>query len=234
MAGAAVAKAGGHVLVLRRMRKDGVFIVWPPNRPPIAFIVMRRFYGRAPLPKRRPASTGEDLRRLQLVSACLKTRAMRHDAQRPWASSSPDSSRPRKVSPTAGVPLWVVLGDTVPSLSAPLRRHAHRPYHEARRSPPPQVGGVSAESAAAVALFWFFVSSKGIPVSTTHTSPAPIVGVGVHPSPLSGRAVGRRRDEWLRPGSSPPRAAIVGGPPSSRPPTSMDATVARFLSLSQP
>jgi PiT family inorganic phosphate transporter len=38
------------------------------------------------------------------------------------------------------------------------------------------VGGVSAESAAAATLF--FVSAKGIPVSTTHTITGAIVGVG--------------------------------------------------------
>ena len=38
------------------------------------------------------------------------------------------------------------------------------------------MGGVCAESAAAVMLF--FVSAKGIPVSTTHTITGAIVGVG--------------------------------------------------------
>jgi PiT family inorganic phosphate transporter len=83
----------------------------------------------------------------------------------------------RHVSPTSGVPLWVVLAAHTAiglgTLTGGWRIVKTMGSRITRLQP---VGGVAAESAAAVTLF--FTSSAGIPVSTTHTITGAIVGVG--------------------------------------------------------
>src|SRR5438876_10023431 len=82
-----------------------------------------------------------------------------------------------RVGTTAGVPIWVVLAAHTAIALGTLYggwRIVHTMGSKITRLQP--VGGVSAESAAAATLF--FVSSKGIPVSTTHTITGAIVGVG--------------------------------------------------------
>jgi inorganic phosphate transporter, PiT family len=82
-----------------------------------------------------------------------------------------------RVPAASGVPLWVVLcAHSAIALGTLMGgwRIVHTMGSKITRLQP--VGGVSAESAAAATLF--FVSSKGIPVSTTHTITGAIVGVG--------------------------------------------------------
>ncbi|MEP7055929.1 MAG: inorganic phosphate transporter [Actinomycetota bacterium] len=77
----------------------------------------------------------------------------------------------------SGVPIWVVLSAHTAiglgTLSGGWRIVKTMGSKITRLQP---VGGFAAETAAAVTLF--FVSGKGIPVSTTHTITGAIVGVG--------------------------------------------------------
>jgi PiT family inorganic phosphate transporter len=77
----------------------------------------------------------------------------------------------------AEVPLWVVLSAhtaiALGTLTGGWRIVKTMGSRITRLQP---VGGVAAESAAAVTLF--ATSHAGIPVSTTHTIPGAIVGVG--------------------------------------------------------
>jgi PiT family inorganic phosphate transporter len=77
----------------------------------------------------------------------------------------------------ADVPLWVVLSAhtaiALGTLTGGWRIVKTMGSRITRLQP---IGGVSAESAAAVTLF--FTSHAGIPVSTTHTITGAIVGVG--------------------------------------------------------
>ena len=80
-------------------------------------------------------------------------------------------------APTASVPLWVVFSaHTAIALGTLLGgwRIVRTMGTKITRLQP--MGGVCAETAAASVLF--FVSAKGIPVSTTHTITGGIVGVG--------------------------------------------------------
>jgi inorganic phosphate transporter, PiT family len=178
MAGAAVAKAGGHVLVLDGMRKIGVFIVLSPLIGlALAFIVMTAILW-AGHRYRGVDRLNRGFRRMQLVSAGAYSLGHGgNDAQKTMGVILALLIAAKKVSPTAGVPLWVVLcahsAIALGTLSGGMRI-VHTMGSKITRLQP--VGGVSAESSAAVTLF--FVSSKGIPVSTTHTITGAIVGVG--------------------------------------------------------
>ncbi len=178
MAGAAMAKAGGHGLVLDGMRKIGVFIVLAPLIGlALAFILMTAILW-AGHRYRNVDRLNRGFRRLQLVSAGAYSLGHGgNDAQKTMGIILALLIAAKKVSPTAGVPLWVVLcahsAIALGTLSGGMRI-VHTMGSKITRLQP--VGGVSAESAAAVALF--FVSSKGIPVSTTHTITGAIVGVG--------------------------------------------------------
>jgi PiT family inorganic phosphate transporter len=81
------------------------------------------------------------------------------------------------VSPTAGVPLWVVLSaHTAIGLGTLFGgwRIVHTVGSKITKLQPVQ--GMCAETAAAAALF--FTAHAGIPVSTTHTITGAIVGTG--------------------------------------------------------
>jgi PiT family inorganic phosphate transporter len=81
------------------------------------------------------------------------------------------------VSAGSGVPLWVVLAAhsaiALGTLSGGWRIVKTMGSKITRLQP---VGGMAAETGAAITLF--FASSSGIPVSTTHTITGAIVGVG--------------------------------------------------------
>jgi PiT family inorganic phosphate transporter len=209
MAGAAVAKAGGHVLILDGMRKIGVFIVLSPLIGlALAFIVMTAILW-ACHRYRNVDRLNRIFRRLQLVSAGAYSLGHGgNDAQKTMGIILALLIAGKKVSPTAGVPLWVVLcahsAIALGTLSGGMRI-VHTMGSKITRLQP--VGGVSAESAAAVALF--FVSSKGIPVSTTHTITGAIVGVGStrRLSAVRWGVAGRVVWAWVL---TIPGAAIVG------------------------
>jgi PiT family inorganic phosphate transporter len=178
MAGAAVAKAGGHVLLLDGIRKIGVFIVLAPLIGlALAFIVMIVIL-RLSTRSRRVERLNRRFRHLQLLSAGAYSLGHGgNDAQKTMGIILALLIASGKVPATAGVPLWVVLAAHTAiglgTLSGGMRI-VHTMGSKITRLQP--VGGVAAESAAAATLF--FVSSKGIPVSTTHTITGAIVGVG--------------------------------------------------------
>ena len=82
-----------------------------------------------------------------------------------------------KVGSNADVPLWVVLSaHTAIALGTMFGGWKIVKTMGSKLTRLQPMGGVCAESAAAAVLF--FTSSKGIPVSTTHTITGAIVGVG--------------------------------------------------------
>jgi PiT family inorganic phosphate transporter len=160
MAGAAVAKAGGHVLLLEGLRKIGVFIVLSPLLGlAMGFIVMVAIMWGAHRYK-KVDQLNRGFRRFQLVSAGAYSLGHGgNDAQKTMGVIL------ALLIATGKVPAGTLMGGW---------RIVHTMGSKITRLQP--VGGVSAESAAAATLF--FVSSKGIPVSTTHTITGAIVGVG--------------------------------------------------------
>jgi PiT family inorganic phosphate transporter len=178
MAGAAIAKAGGHVLVLEGLQKIGVFIVLSPLLGlALAFILMivvmwgtHRY--------RRIDRLNTVFRRLQLVSAAAFSLGHgANDAQKTMGIILALLIASGNVGSDADVPLWVVLSAHTAIGLGTLSggwRIVHTMGSRITKLQP--VGGVCAETAAASALF--FTSAAGIPVSTTHTITGAIVGVG--------------------------------------------------------
>jgi PiT family inorganic phosphate transporter len=178
MAGAAVAKSGGHVLLLDGLRKIGVFIIVAPLLGlALAFILMlvvlwttHRYH--------RVDRLNRGFRSLQLVSAAAYSLGHgANDAQKTMGIILALLIAADRVGSDAGVPLWVVLSAhtaiALGTLTGGWRIVRTMGSRITRLQP---VGGVCAESAAAATLF--FTSAAGIPVSTTHTITGAIVGVG--------------------------------------------------------
>jgi PiT family inorganic phosphate transporter len=100
--------------------------------------------------------------------------------------------------PNAEVPLWVVLSAHIAiglgTLFGGWRIVKTMGFKLTRLQPS---GGVAAESAAALTLF--FTSAQGIPVSTTHTITGAIVGVGAarRLSAVRWRVAGRVVWAWV-------------------------------------
>src|SRR5438270_3547487 len=117
-------------------------------------------------------------RRLQLVSAGAYSLGHGgNDAQKTMGVILALLVATHKVAPTADVPLWVVLSAHT-AIALGTLTGGWRVVHTlgARITKLAPSGGVAAETAAALTLF--FVSAQGIPVSTTHTITGSIVGVG--------------------------------------------------------
>jgi PiT family inorganic phosphate transporter len=178
VAGAAIAKAGGHVLVEKGLRKIGVFIVLSPliglALGLTLTVIISWLFHRV----RNVDRLNRGFRRGQLVSAAAFSLGHgANDAQKTMGIILAVLIATRHVSPTSGVPLWVVLAAHTAiglgTLTGGWRIVKTMGSRITRLQP---VGGVAAESAAAVTLF--FTSSAGIPVSTTHTITGAIVGVG--------------------------------------------------------
>jgi PiT family inorganic phosphate transporter len=178
MAGAALAKAGGHVLQLEGLRKIGVFIVLSPLLGLALGFVLVIVVFRLTHRYRRVDRLNRGFRRLQLVSAAAFSLGHgANDAQKTMGIILALLIAAKKVGPTAGVPLWVVLAAHTAIGLGTLSggwRIVHTMGSKITKLQP--VHGVCAESAAAGVLF--FVSNRGIPVSTTHTITGAIVGVG--------------------------------------------------------
>jgi PiT family inorganic phosphate transporter len=178
ISGAAVAKAGGHVLVESGLRKIGVFIVLSPLIGLalgllLTIAIMWAFHR-----VRGVERLNRGFRRGQLVSAAAFSLGHgANDAQKTMGVILAVLIAEGVVGKDAGVPLWVVLSAHVAiglgTLSGGWRIVKTMGSKITKLQP---VGGVAAESAAAATLF--FTSSAGIPVSTTHTITGAIVGVG--------------------------------------------------------
>jgi len=178
MAGAAVAKSGGHVLVTAGLRKIGLFIVLSPLIG-LAFgllltVLIAWLFHRV----RRLDRLNRGFRRGQLVSAAAFSLGHgANDAQKTMGIILALLIAGGHLHKDASVPLWVVLcAHTAIGLGTLMGgwRIVKTMGSKITRLQPS--GGVAAESAAAVTLF--FTSAAGVPVSTTHTIAGSIMGVG--------------------------------------------------------
>ena len=178
MAGAAVAKAGFGVLVVDGVQKIAVFIVLAPLLGLLLSFVLMVVVLWATHRSRKVERLNRVFRRGQLVSAAAYSLGHgANDAQKTMGVILALLIAAKEVGPNADVPLWVVLAAhsaiALGTLSGGWRIVKTMGSKITRLQP---VGGVCAESAAAVALF--FTSAQGIPVSTTHTITGAIVGTG--------------------------------------------------------
>jgi inorganic phosphate transporter, PiT family len=178
MAGAAVAKAGWGSLVVAEFQKIAVFIVISPL---IGFLLSFTFMALVMWAfhrYRKVEKLNRGFRRVQLVSAAAFSLGHgANDAQKTmgviFALLIANGLRTQE----QGIPLWVVLAaHTAIGVGTLLGgwRIVHTMGSKITKLHP--VGGMCAETAAAVTLF--FTAHAGIPVSTTHTINGAIVGVG--------------------------------------------------------
>ena len=178
MAGAAVAKGGGHVLLLAGLRKIGVFIVMAPLiGVALGFTLMVvTLWSTHKYKKVERLNRG--FRRTQLLSAAAYSLGHgANDAQKTMGIILALLIAGGHVAPNGDVPLWVVLSAhsaiALGTLSGGWRIVKTMGSKITRLQP---VGGVCAETAGAITLF--ATSHAGIPVSTTHTITGSIIGVG--------------------------------------------------------
>jgi PiT family inorganic phosphate transporter len=178
MAGAAVAINGFDVLVSEGLRKIGVFIVLSPMLGlalglVLTLVILWVFHR-----YKRVDRLNRGFRRGQLVSAAAFSLGHGgNDAQKTMGIILAVLIAAGELPADSDVPLWVVLSAhtaiALGTLSGGWRIVKTMGSKITRLQP---VGGMAAESAAAVTLF--AASGAGIPVSTTHTITGAIVGVG--------------------------------------------------------
>ena len=178
IAGAAVAVAGPDVLLGEGLRKIGVFIVLSPLIGLalgliLTLVIMWLFHG-----YKRVDRLNHGFRRGQLLSAAAFSLGHGgNDAQKTMGVILAVLIASNELPKDADVPLWVVLAAHTAiglgTLSGGWRIVKTMGSKITRLQP---VGGMAAETAAAVTLF--AASNAGIPVSTTHTITGAIVGVG--------------------------------------------------------
>jgi PiT family inorganic phosphate transporter len=178
MSGAAVASAGWGALIASGFQKIAVFIVLSPIIGlllafTLMVIVYWAFHRRTKVDK-----LNRGFRRMQLVSAAAFSLGHgANDAQKTMGVILALLIANGIVGRDAGVPLWVVLSaHTAIGLGTLFGgwRIVHTMGSKITKLQP--VGGMCAETAAAITLF--FTAHAGIPVSTTHTITGAIVGVG--------------------------------------------------------
>ena len=178
LAGAAVAKAGAHVLVVNGIRTIAVFIVLSPLIGlALSFVLMIVVYWFT-YRYERVEPLNRVFRRTQLVSAAAYSLGHgANDAQKTMGVILALLIAAGHLGKHAGVPLWVAIACNAAIALGTLMggwRIVKTMGSRLTRLQP--VGGSCAETAAAATLF--FTSSAGIPVSTTHTITGAIVGVG--------------------------------------------------------
>ncbi|MEO5900467.1 MAG: inorganic phosphate transporter [Ilumatobacteraceae bacterium] len=181
--GAGIAKSGGHVVNLDKLRRTAVFIFYSPMiglALGFALVVVVMWIVHRMKARRKVNRT---FRSLQLVSAAAFSLGHgANDAQKTMGiiaallvgANRLDASVLKEAD---GIPLWVVLschGAIALGTMFGGWRIVRTMGTKLTRLQP--MGGVCAESAAAATLF--FASYQGIPVSTTHTITGAIVGVG--------------------------------------------------------
>ena len=178
MAGAAVAKAGFDVLISEGLRKIGVFIILSPLiglamgllLTLLIYWVFHRY--------RNVERLNRGFRIGQLFSAAAFSLGHgANDAQKTMGIILALLIASGHAAADASTPLWVVLSAHTAiglgTLTGGWRIVKTMGSKITRLQP---VGGVAAESGAALTLF--ATSHAGIPVSTTHTITGAIVGVG--------------------------------------------------------
>lgn len=178
IAGAAVARAGTGVLIGEGLGKIGVFIVLSPligmALGLILTVLMQWLFRRV----RHVERVNRGLRRGQLLSAAAFSLGHGgNDAQKTMGIILAVLIASGQVAADHDVPLWVVLAAHAAiglgTLMGGWRIVKTMGFGITKLQP---VGGVAAETGAALTLF--FASANGIPVSTTHTITGAIVGVG--------------------------------------------------------
>jgi PiT family inorganic phosphate transporter len=178
LAGAAVAKAGSHVLVSAGLRKIALFIVLSPliglALGMLLTVLISWLFHRV----RRLDRLNRGFRFGQLASAAAFSLGHgANDAQKTMGVILALLIAAHHLPAGSGVPLWVVLcahtAIGLGTLTGGWRIVKTMGSKITRLQPS---GGVAAETAAATTLF--FASAAGIPVSTTHTITGAIVGVG--------------------------------------------------------
>ena len=178
MSGAAVAAAGWGALISSGFQKIAVFIVLSPIVGLLlAFTLMVIVYWLFHR-NHKVDRLNRGFRRMQLVSAAAFSLGHgANDAQKTMGVILALLIANGVVAPDADVPLWVVLSaHSAIGLGTLFGgwRIVHTMGSKITKLNP--VGGMCAESAAAITLF--FTAHAGIPVSTTHTITGAIVGVG--------------------------------------------------------
>ena len=178
MVGAGIAKAGGHVVILKGLRKTGTFIVFSPLiglALGFSFIILIMWVVSF---IKNVDTTNKVFRKLQLVSAAAFSLGHgANDAQKTMGLILALLIGAGRLSDDADVPMWVVLSaHTAIGLGTMFGgwKIVKTMGNKLTRLSP--MGGFAAETASAATLF--FTSAKGIPVSTTHTITGSIVGVG--------------------------------------------------------
>ncbi len=178
IAGAAVARAGFHVLLLHKVREIGAFIVLAPLIGLALGLVTTLVILWVFRSVKRLRALNAGFRIGQLASsAAFSLGHGANDAQKTMGIILALLIATGHASKTADVPLWVVLSAqsaiALGTLSGGWRIVKTMGSKITRLQP---VGGFAAETAAAATLF--FTAANGIPVSTTHTIAGAIVGVG--------------------------------------------------------
>lgn len=211
MIGAGVMKAGGHVVLLEGLRKTGVFIVFSPLVGLALGMILMLTIMWIVFRIKAVKTTNAVFRKLQLVSAAAFSLGHgANDAQKTMGIILALLIGAGKVGADSDVPLWVVLSaHTAIGLGTMFGgwRIVKTMGNKLTRLQP--MGGVAAETAAAVTLF--FTSWKGIPVSTTHTITGAIVGVGTTRRLSAVRWGVARRVVWAWVLTIPGSAAVAAG-----------------------
>ncbi len=178
IAGAAVAKAGFGVLIATGLRKIGVFIVLSPLIGLAASLIISLVIFWVFHRNRNIERLHRGFRHGQLASAAAFSLGHgANDAQKTMGVILALLIATGHATSGAAVPLWVVLAaHTAIALGTLTGGWRIVKTMGARITKLQPVGGVAAESAAAVTLF--ATAAAGIPVSTTHTITGGIVGVG--------------------------------------------------------
>jgi inorganic phosphate transporter, PiT family len=127
---------------------------------------------------RKPSQANKSFRVMQLFSAAAFSLGHgANDAQKTMGIILALLIAAKKVGAQADVPTWVVLSaHTAIGLGTLFGGWRIVRTMGTKLTKLQPMGGVCAETAAALTLF--FTSAKGIPVSTTHTITGSIVGVG--------------------------------------------------------
>jgi PiT family inorganic phosphate transporter len=210
IAGAAVVRSGGHVLVADGLRKIGMFILLSPLIGLALGLVLTITIQWAFHRYRNVERLNRWFRRGQLMSAAAFSLGHGgNDAQKTMGVILAVLIASGDLPRDADVPLWVVLAAHTAiglgTLSGGWRIVRTMGSRITRLQP---VGGVAAETGAAITLF--FASARGIPVSTTHTITGAIVGVGASQrlSAVRWGVAGRVVWAWIL---TIPGAALVAG-----------------------
>ena len=178
MAGAAVAVNGFDVLLAEGLRKIGVFIILSPLIGLALGLILTLVILWTTHTYKKVEKLNHIFRRGQLLSAAAFSLGHGgNDAQKTMGIILAVLIAAGELPKDADVPLWVVLAAHTAiglgTLSGGWRIVKTMGSKITRLQP---VGGMAAESAAALTLF--AASGAGIPVSTTHTITGAIVGVG--------------------------------------------------------